>query len=49
MMTFAAMQDLKPQRSVESDSSWHFMGAQLDRADPLDHGQHSPVLFPYAF
>ncbi len=36
---FAAMQDLKPQRAVESDSSWHFVGAQCDRADPLDHGQ----------
>src|ERR1700730_7612000 len=42
------MQDLKPQRAVESDSSWHFVGAQCDRADPLDHGQNSPVLFPCA-
>src|SRR3982075_3633759 len=37
------MQDLKSQRTVESDSSWHFVGAQCDRADPLDHGQNSPV------
>src|ERR1700732_42711 len=43
------MQDLKPQRAVESDSSWHFVGAQCDRADPLDHGQNSPVLFPAPF
>src|SRR5260370_4649487 len=43
------MQDLKPQRSVESDSSWHFMGAQCDRADPLDHGQNSPFYFPTPF
>ena len=42
------MQDLKPQRAVESDSSWHFVGAQCDGADPLDHGQSSPVLFPRA-
>src|SRR6266436_5366062 len=42
------MQNLKPQRAVESDSSWHFVGAQCDRADPLDHGQNSPVLFPRA-
>jgi hypothetical protein len=40
------MQDLKPQCAVESDSSQHFVGAQCDRADPLDHGQNSPVLFP---
>src|SRR5258708_23233675 len=45
---FVAIQDLKPQRAVESDSSWHFVGAQCDRADPLDHGQSSPVLFPRA-
>src|SRR6266851_8119229 len=45
---FAAMQDLKPQRAVKSDSSWHFVGAQCDGADPLDHGQSSPVLFPRA-
>src|SRR5882757_8373190 len=38
---FAAMQDLKPQRAIESDSSWHFVGAQCDRADPVDHGQPS--------
>src|SRR5229473_5209049 len=42
------MQDLKPQRAVESDSSWHFVGAQCDRADSLDHGQNSPVSFPRA-
>src|SRR5450759_1849567 len=42
------MQNLKPQRAIESDSSWHFVGAQCDRADPLDHGQNSPVLFPCA-
>src|SRR6266852_2735350 len=42
------MQDLKPQRAVKSDSSWHFVGAQCDGADPLDHGQSSPVLFPRA-
>src|SRR3954452_8480942 len=35
------MQDLKAQRAVESDSSWHFVGAQCDCADPLDHGQLS--------
>ena len=28
------MQDLKPQRVVEPNSSWHFVGAQCDRADP---------------
>src|ERR1019366_821016 len=28
------MQDLKPQRAMEPDSSWHFVGAQCDRADP---------------
>src|SRR6266700_1370170 len=33
------MQDLEPQRTVESDSSGHFVGAQCDRADPLDHVQ----------
>src|SRR6267378_6611436 len=42
------MQDLKPQRAVKSDSSWHLVGAQCDGADPLDHGQSSPVLFPRA-
>src|SRR5216684_9143206 len=42
------MQDLKPQRAVKSDSSWHFVGAQCDGAHPLDHGQSSPVLFPRA-
>src|SRR6266849_8764448 len=42
------MQDLKPQRAVKSDSSWHFVGAQCNGADPLDHGQSSPVLFPRA-
>src|SRR5882672_581205 len=42
------MQDLQPQRAVKSDSSWHFVGAQCDGADPLDHGQSSPVLFPRA-
>ncbi|HMI12346.1 MAG TPA: hypothetical protein VK567_12265, partial [Bradyrhizobium sp.] len=26
----------------------HFVGAQCDRADPLDHGQNSPILFPCA-
>src|ERR1700732_2926660 len=36
---FAAMQKLKPQRAVESDSSRHFVGAQCDRADPFDHGK----------
>ena len=46
---FAAMQDIKSQGSVESDSSWHVMGAQRERAGPLDHGQNSPVLSPYAF
>src|SRR5258708_2418156 len=45
---FVAMQDLKPQPAVKSDSSWHFVGAQCDGADPLDHGQTSPVLFPRA-
>src|SRR6266481_1531467 len=40
------MQDLKPQRAVESDSSWHLVGAQCDRADTLDHRQNSPVSFP---
>src|ERR1700692_1248628 len=45
---FVAMQDLKPQPAVKSDSSWHFVGAQCDGADPLDHGQSSPVLFPRA-
>ena len=43
MTIFAAMQDLKPQRAIESDSSWHFVGAQCDRADPVDHGQPFPV------
>src|SRR3979490_2797166 len=42
------MQDLKPERAVELDGSWHFVGAQGDRADPLDHGQNSPALFPCA-
>src|SRR5882672_8664596 len=42
------MQDLKPQRAVESDRSWHFVGAQCDRADSLDHGRNSPVSFPRA-
>src|ERR1700737_987888 len=42
------MQDLKPQRAVESDSSLHFVGAQCDRADSLNHGQNSPVSFPRA-
>src|SRR5260370_25714655 len=40
------MHDLKPQRAVESDSSWHLVGAQCDRADTLDHRQNSPVSFP---
>src|SRR5216684_690734 len=35
------MQDLKPQRAIEADSSWHLVGAQCDRADPVDHGQPS--------
>src|ERR1700739_1916014 len=39
------MQHLKPQRAVESDGSWHFVGPQCDRTDPLDHGRNSPVLF----
>src|ERR1700686_976285 len=42
------MQDLKTQHAVESDGSWHFVGAECDRADPLDHGQNSPVSFPRA-
>src|SRR6478672_4581481 len=42
------MQDLKPQRAVESDGSWHFVGAECNRADPLNHGQNSPVSFPRA-
>src|SRR6185369_13765528 len=42
------MQDLKPERAVESDGSWHFVGAECNRADPLDHGQNSPVSFPRA-
>src|SRR6266566_3888835 len=42
------MQNLKPQRAVESDGSWHFVGAECDRANPLDHGQNSPVSFPRA-
>src|SRR5712675_2257514 len=45
---FAAMQDLKPQRAVESDGSRHFVGAECNRADSLDHGQNSPVSFPRA-
>src|SRR5882762_7947174 len=45
---FAAMPDLKPQRAVESDGSWHFVGAECDCANPLDHGQNSPVSFPRA-
>jgi hypothetical protein len=40
------MQDLKPQRAVESDGSRHFVGAQCDRADPLDHGANPPVYLP---
>src|SRR5437868_2881892 len=40
------MQDLKPQRSVESDSSWHFMGAQRDRADPSMMDRTLPFHFP---
>jgi hypothetical protein len=35
------MQDLKPQHAIEPDSSWHFVGAQCDCADPVDHGQLS--------
>src|ERR1700737_4039034 len=42
------MQDLKPERAVESDRSWHFVDAQCNRADPLDHGRNSPVLIPCA-
>src|SRR5258708_35640792 len=42
------MQDLKPQRAIESDSSWHFVGAQCDRADPVDHGQLSRFICQYA-
>src|SRR4030081_2918019 len=42
------MQDLKPQHAVESDGSWHFVGTECDRADPLDHGQNSPVSIPRA-
>jgi hypothetical protein len=34
------------QRAVESDSFSHFVGAQCDRADPLDHGQNSSIHFP---
>src|SRR5216683_411222 len=41
------MQDLKPQRAIESDSSWHFVGAQCDRADPVDHGQSSRFISQY--
>ena len=48
MAILRRQQDLKPQRAIESDSWWHFVGAQCDRADPLDHGQNSPVLFPCA-
>src|SRR2546430_9076336 len=40
------MQDLKPQRSVELDGSWHVVGAECDRADALDHEQNSPVSIP---
>src|SRR5437899_4594872 len=40
------MQHLKPQRAVELDGSWHFVGAERDRADPLDHEQNSPVSIP---
>src|SRR6266850_6864028 len=40
------MQNLKPQRAVESDGSWHVVGAECNRADPLDHGQNSHVSFP---
>src|SRR6266496_2632403 len=39
------MQDLKPERAVESDGSWHFVGAECNRADPLDHGS-PPFHFP---
>jgi hypothetical protein len=42
------MQDLEPQRAVESDGSWHFVGAECDRANPLEHGQNSPVSVPRA-
>jgi hypothetical protein len=43
------MQDIKPQGTVESDSPWHFVSAERDRADPLDHGQNSPELLPAPF
>src|SRR5580704_4949118 len=42
------MQDLKPQRVIESDSSWHFVSAQCDRADPVDHGKPSRFICQYA-
>src|ERR1700730_1315010 len=42
------MQDLKTQHAVESDGSWHFVGTECNRADPLDHGQNSPVSIPRA-
>ena len=45
-MTPLAMQDLKPQRSVEPESSWHLVGAQCDRADPLNHGQPCCFISP---
>src|ERR1700726_2645470 len=40
---FAAVQDLKPQRAVKSDGSYHFVGAQCDHADRLDHGHPCAV------
>jgi hypothetical protein len=38
------MQDFKPQRAIESDRSWHFVGTQCDRVDALDHGQFSRLI-----
>src|SRR5882762_7947172 len=32
----------------DSNGSWHFVGAECDCANPLDHGQNSPVSFPRA-
>src|SRR4051812_36643006 len=37
------MQDLEPQRYIESDSPWHIVGGECNRADPLDHWKELPV------
>jgi len=36
MAPLRRMQDLKPQRAVESDSSRHFVALSCARDDPLD-------------